>query len=117
MASILNPTATSGSGSGSDNYNSFDVGINNVPYDMTANIHQGERILPAADNRELFARLQDPQDNAYVLSQAVERLTREVQELRGEQRQTVINTGKTATALNYLTNENGTALNVVVETQ
>lgn len=35
----------------------FDVGINEVPYDMVAQVHQGERILPAADNRELKAAL------------------------------------------------------------
>jgi len=29
---------------------SFDVGINRVPYDMTANIHQGEAVIPAKFN-------------------------------------------------------------------
>lgn len=37
---------------------SFAVGTNFVPYDMTANIHQGERIIPAADNRALIAAVQ-----------------------------------------------------------
>lgn len=36
---------------------SFDVGTNNVPEDMVANIHKGERIIPAADNAELMRRL------------------------------------------------------------
>lgn len=36
---------------------SFDVGINEVPYDMVAQIHKGERIMPAADNRQLMAAL------------------------------------------------------------
>lgn len=40
---------------------SFAVGINSVPYDMTARIHKDERIMPAADNRELFKRLDSPQ--------------------------------------------------------
>lgn len=36
---------------------SFAVGTNYVPYDMTAQIHQGERIIPAADNRALMQAL------------------------------------------------------------
>lgn len=39
---------------------SFDVGTNYVPSDMTARIHKGERIIPAADNRALMAALQSP---------------------------------------------------------
>ena len=52
----LHPTTTSIRG--------FTIGTNYVPYDMTANIHQGERIIPAADNRELLARMAEPQDNS-----------------------------------------------------
>lgn len=33
---------------------SFAVGTNVVPFDMNANIHKGERIIPAADNRQLM---------------------------------------------------------------
>ncbi|MRW82881.1 tape measure protein [Pseudoduganella sp. FT26W] len=58
---------------GSDEYqklHSFDVGTNSVPYDMTANIHEGERIIPAADNRELMARLRAPiGDNSDLVSE------------------------------------------------
>lgn len=32
---------------------SFDVGTNNVPYNMVAQIHEGEAIIPKADNRAL----------------------------------------------------------------
>jgi len=33
--------------------NSFDVGTNHVPYDMVANIHQGEMIIPARQSAKL----------------------------------------------------------------
>ncbi|WP_367847001.1 phage tail length tape measure family protein [Rhodoferax sp. WC2427] len=39
---------------------SFAVGTNVVPTDMLAQIHTGERIIPAADNRELMQRLNGP---------------------------------------------------------
>lgn len=37
---------------------SFAVGTNEIPFDMVAQVHQGERIIPAADNRALMAALQ-----------------------------------------------------------
>jgi phage-related minor tail protein len=37
---------------------SFDIGTNVVPNDMMANIHKGERIIPAADNRRLMDALE-----------------------------------------------------------
>jgi hypothetical protein len=37
-----------------DSLTSFDVGTNYVPNNMVAQIHQGERIIPAADNRDLM---------------------------------------------------------------
>ena len=56
---------------------SFDVGVNSVPYDMLANIHKGERIIPEADNTELMQRLSSPQDdNSEMLSQLVSLNTR-----------------------------------------
>ena len=53
----------------------FAVGTNYVPTDMPAQIHQGERIIPAADNRELMRRLASPPANNDVLAGAVDRLT------------------------------------------
>lgn len=38
---------------------SFDVGTNNVPADMLAMVHKGERIIPAADNAELQRKLSE----------------------------------------------------------
>jgi phage-related minor tail protein len=48
--------ATYGAGEG----RSFAVGTNYVPYDMKADIHEGERIIPKADNRALMDMLQRP---------------------------------------------------------
>lgn len=37
---------------------SFAVGTNEIPFDMVAQVHQGERIIPAADNRALIGAIQ-----------------------------------------------------------
>lgn len=60
----------------------FAVGTNYVPADMPAKIHEGERIIPAADNRELMRRLASPGENSAVLVAAVERLTEENRGMR-----------------------------------
>lgn len=41
----------------------FAIGTNYVPNDMFAMVHKGERIIPAAENSELFSRLSNPQQN------------------------------------------------------
>jgi|GEM_PF-1056782 len=53
----------------------FAVGTNYIPVDMPAMVHQGERIIPAADNRELMRRLASPEQGNEVLVAAVDRLT------------------------------------------
>jgi len=84
----------------------FAVGTNYVATDMPAMIHEGERIMPAADNRELMRRLTSPQENSAALSSAVDRLTREVEGLRKEMwdlgYQTAKNTGRTANSLEHI---------------
>lgn len=76
--------------------NSFAVGTNYVPYDMVAQIHEGERIIPAADNYQLM------QGNDEMLAE-LKALRSEVSQLRSEQRSqaavVATNTDKTAKAL------------------
>ncbi len=60
----------------------FADGINYVPEDMDARIHEGERILPKADNRELMSALRSPASNNDVLARELRELRREVVELR-----------------------------------
>jgi hypothetical protein len=55
----------------------FAVGTNDVPEDMLAQIHTGERIIPAADNVELMRRLKSPDESAQAqkdLKDAIEDL-------------------------------------------
>lgn len=67
----------------------FAVGTNNLPADMLAMVHQDERIVPAADNRELFRRLAAPEENAAALLAEIALLRVEVAALRADnQRQT-----------------------------
>ncbi|PTR17506.1 hypothetical protein C8R31_101670 [Nitrosospira sp. Nsp2] len=71
----------------------FASGSNEIPHDMTARIHKGERILPAADNRELMRRLSDP-------GAANDALVDEIRQLRAELKAVHVamatNTSKTA---------------------
>ncbi|WP_312487772.1 DUF4214 domain-containing protein [Massilia timonae] len=62
----------------------FAIGTNYVPVDMPAMIHQGERIIPAADNRELMRRLSSPEQGGAVLAAEIRLLRTEVARLQAE---------------------------------
>ena len=81
------------------------MGTNYVPTNMPAMIHEGERIIPAADNRELMRRLSNPEQNNAVLAAAVERLSREVEGLRTEARATAGHTEQTSRLLKRVIRE------------
>lgn len=79
---------------------SFDVGTNLVPHDMVAQIHAGERIIPAADNKELMARLRVPQGANGAMAEDIRQLRQENAALRAELNAAMIavaqNTSETA---------------------
>jgi phage-related minor tail protein len=80
---------------------SFDVGINEVPYDMTADVHAGERILPAADNRELMQRLSSPvtqSDNSELVAE-VKMLRERLIMIESNTASTAVHSAKTARLL------------------
>lgn len=58
------------------------VGTNYLPADMPILAHQGERIIPAADNRELMRRLSSPTDNSAALAQELKALREENARMR-----------------------------------
>ena len=62
----------------------FERGINYVPSKMLAQLHPGERVLPAADNTMLMETLRSPKANNDVLVQAVKDLQAEEASLRAE---------------------------------
>jgi hypothetical protein len=57
---------------------SFAVGTNSLPQDMTINAHAGERIIPAADNRELMQRLREPNEATKVMADEIRQLRSEL---------------------------------------
>lgn len=78
----------------------FAVGINEVPYDMTANIHAGERIMPAADNKELMMRLSEPRNSVdKELAYEIRKLRAEVAMLRASNEETARYSKKTSDTL------------------
>ena len=78
----------------------FAIGTNYVPYDMPANIHQGERIIPAADNQELMQRLSSPmtQDNSELVLE-IQRLNNRLATIESNTASTAGHAAKTARLL------------------
>lgn len=62
------------------NLPSFDVGSNYVPYDMTANVHGGERIFTAIENRDIIERMNSGSSDG--LLREIRALAAEVKALR-----------------------------------
>jgi flagellar biosynthesis/type III secretory pathway chaperone len=63
-------------------YPAFDKGTNYIPYDMMAQVHEGERIIPAADNEQLMRALDNDSDDE--MARAIMELKEEVCKLREE---------------------------------
>jgi hypothetical protein len=64
---------------------SFAVGTNFVPDDMLAQVHRGERIIPAADNAQLMQSLNNRDEANRVLVSEIRNLRSEVKQLREQQ--------------------------------
>ncbi|RJF99011.1 phage tail tape measure protein [Noviherbaspirillum saxi] len=58
------------------------VGTNRVPEDMFTKIHKDERVIPAADNRELMRRLSSPNENSAVLASGLQAVQAELRAFR-----------------------------------
>jgi hypothetical protein len=56
------------------NLPSFAVGTNNLPEDMIAQLHKGERIIPAADNAALQRKLDSSDDNSASVAEVSAKL-------------------------------------------
>lgn len=74
----------------------FAVGTNYVPTNMPAMIHEGERIIPAADNRELMRRLSSPNEGNAALVAEIRALRTEVAGLKNAAGRTADAAEKTA---------------------
>jgi hypothetical protein len=67
------------------NLPAFAVGTNFVPDDMLAQVHRGERIIPAADNAQLMQSLNSRDEANRVLVSEIRNLRSEVKQLREQQ--------------------------------
>lgn len=89
-------TGTAADWARKNNLPTFAKGTNYLPSDMTAQIHEGERIIPAADNRLLMERLRNPNDANAALIAEIKALR---EEIRSGQAQIASNTGRVSRLL------------------
>lgn len=78
---------------------SFAVGTNYLPKDMPIMAHQGERIIPRADNTELMSRLRNPQANNDAMISELRSLRQEVASLQAANVSIALNTNRSAKML------------------
>lgn len=103
---------STGGGTGGGSSWSFATGTNNVPFNMQANIHKGERIIPAADNTLLMQRLNQPADNSIKverLEKLLEAVILELAKTREQASATAASTKKLASQFEAVT-EGGNAM-------
>jgi tape measure domain-containing protein len=92
------------------NLHHFAVGTNFIPEDMPAYVHEGERIIPRADNRELMRRLSSPEANSEVLVEEVRALRTELAGLRRAGERTAQSSQKTADLIDSISAGGGPLL-------
>jgi hypothetical protein len=89
----------------------FAVGTNYVPETMPALVHEGERIIPAADNRELMQALNRPaQSSDPALLEEIRGLREEVRQLKASSIRNEQNTGGTRDLINNISGGGGALL-------
>lgn len=63
---------------------SFDVGTNNIPHDMVAQLHEGEAVVPKADNRALMSAVSNGTSNNQELVTTMQEVLKEISAFRTE---------------------------------
>ena len=75
------------------------TGTNFLPQDMPIMAHQGERIIPRADNTEIMSRLRNPSENNQALLSELRSLRQEVANLQSANVAIALNTNRSAKML------------------
>jgi tape measure domain-containing protein len=107
------PNGTSNAWAQLNSLPAFAQGINYVPEDMTARIHKGERILPAADNSALIQRLSSPQANNDALIAEIRLLRAEIELIKAPLQNIDTSTSEHRDMFGGVT-ENGNAMRSIV---